>query len=415
MFGVIYGDQAKYFEDEIRPQLKHNKIGVVAMASKGPNLNASQFYITVADRLPALDGKHTIFGEVAEGIDNLLKINESFTDDDGRPLKVVRIRHTVVLHDPFDDPRGLEIPNQSPIPIRDTKMHALEDDADIEEDIPEDELQKRLAEKEARARAEVLTMLGDLPDADVKPPENVLFVCKLNPVTRDSDLELIFSRFGDIKSCEIIRDKRSGESLCYAFVEFATQAQCEEAYFKMNNVLIDDRRIHVDFSQSVSKMVDWKKEGGWKQYFASQAKMRNKDGGKDSGGKGPSRPGGFTALQMRHGGAQRPSRPGPSAGAGYGMLFDETEEDLPRESSSKRQKISEHEHRRHDRDSHRDHGRDRERDRDHGRDRDRDRDRNRDYDRNRDRDSRDYDRSRDRHHYDRDRDRNRDADRYQRR
>ena len=38
-----------------------------------------------------------------------------------------------------------------------------------------------------------LEMTGDLPDADVKPPEEVLFVCKLNPVTRDEDLELIFS------------------------------------------------------------------------------------------------------------------------------------------------------------------------------------------------------------------------------
>ena len=45
-------------------------------------------------------------------------------------------------------------------------------------------------------------MLGDLPDADIPPPENVLFVCKLNPVTEDDDLELIFGRFGDIKSCQ---------------------------------------------------------------------------------------------------------------------------------------------------------------------------------------------------------------------
>lgn len=33
----------------------------------------------------------------------------------------------------------------------------------------------------------------------MKPPENVLFVCKLNPVTREEDLELIFSKFGEIK------------------------------------------------------------------------------------------------------------------------------------------------------------------------------------------------------------------------
>ena len=41
-------------------------------------------------------------------------------------------------------------------------------------------------------------MVGDLPDANVAPPENVLFVCKLNPVTNDDDLEIIFSRLKNI-------------------------------------------------------------------------------------------------------------------------------------------------------------------------------------------------------------------------
>ena len=40
---------------------------------------------------------------------------------------------------------------------------------------------------------------GDIPDADMKPPEDVLFVCKLNPVTTSDDLEIIFSRFGAIE------------------------------------------------------------------------------------------------------------------------------------------------------------------------------------------------------------------------
>ena len=46
-------------------------------------------------------------------------------------------------------------------------------------------------------------MVGDLPFAEIKPPENVLFVCKLNPVTRDEDLELLFSRFGEIRRYNI--------------------------------------------------------------------------------------------------------------------------------------------------------------------------------------------------------------------
>lgn len=44
----------------------------------------------------------------------------------------------------------------------------------------------------------MLEIIGDLPDKDVKPPDNVLFVCKLNSVTTDEDLEVIFSRYADL-------------------------------------------------------------------------------------------------------------------------------------------------------------------------------------------------------------------------
>jgi len=106
----------------------------------------------------------------------------------------------------------------------------------------------------AAASALTLEMVGDLPFANVRPPENVLFVCKLNSVTRDEDLELIFSRFGKIMSCQVIRDKKTGDSLQYAFIEFDKREDAEQAYFKMQNVLIDDRRIWVDFSQSVARI-----------------------------------------------------------------------------------------------------------------------------------------------------------------
>ena len=70
-------------------------------------------------------------------------------------------------------------------------------------------------------------------------------------ILTDEDLNLLFSRFGKIVSCEVIRDKRTNDSLQYAFIEFEHQKDCEQAYFKMQEVLIDDHRIHVDFSQSV--------------------------------------------------------------------------------------------------------------------------------------------------------------------
>jgi peptidyl-prolyl cis-trans isomerase-like 4 len=129
-------------------------------------------------------------------------------------------------------------------------------DENLDEDNDPEALEKVRREREARAQALTLEMVGDLPFAEVAPPENVLFVCKLNPVTQDEDLELIFSRFGKILSCEVIRDKRTGDSLQYAFIEYTNQKDCEQAYFKMDGVLIDDHRIHVDFSQSVSKIAD---------------------------------------------------------------------------------------------------------------------------------------------------------------
>lgn len=61
-----------------------------------------------------------------------------------------------------------------------------------------EEVEELIADKEAKARATILEMVGDLPTADAAPPENVLFVCKLNPVTTDDDLMIIFSRFGKI-------------------------------------------------------------------------------------------------------------------------------------------------------------------------------------------------------------------------
>ncbi|CDR96627.1 RNA recognition motif domain containing protein, putative [Babesia bigemina] len=128
-----------------------------------------------------------------------------------------------------------------------------------------------LKEREAKSRAVVLEILGDIPDADVAPPKNVLFVCKLNPVTEQDDLKLIFSRFGPVRSCDVIRDYKTGDSLQYAFVEFETEEACNDAYFKMQNVLVDDRRIHVDFCQSVS--------GFWKRFKENGTFTREVKGG----------------------------------------------------------------------------------------------------------------------------------------
>ena len=84
----------------------------------------------------------------------------------------------------------------------------LEDDVDLSK-LP-DESKETV---DAKQRAHVLEMLDDLPEADIEPPKNVLFVCKLNQVTQGDDLEVIFSKFGVVKSCEVIHDWKTGDSL----------------------------------------------------------------------------------------------------------------------------------------------------------------------------------------------------------
>lgn len=236
----LYGDQATYFEDEIRPQLKHDSIGVVAMANVKTNLNGSAFYITLRQHLDYLDEKHTIFGQIAEGFDVLTKINEVFVDDDFRPLQNIRVKHTVILDDPFPDPPMLVVPGESPLPVPDQfDKDRIRDDENWEDefkDMTAGQVEQLLAQRAAKSRAAVLEMLGDLPSQDVAPPDNVLFICKLNKVTTDEDLELIFSRFGTIVKCEVIRDWKTGASLNYAFIEFANTEATERAYFKVRYV-----------------------------------------------------------------------------------------------------------------------------------------------------------------------------------
>ncbi|XP_071551656.1 peptidyl-prolyl cis-trans isomerase sig-7 [Panulirus ornatus] len=269
IFKKMFGDHARFYEGEKLPIMKHTQLGTVSMVSCGSNLYGSQFFITLGENLDSLDAEHLVFGQVVEGMEVINKLNQTLTDEKNRPYQDIRISHTVVLDDPYPDPREVEFPNESPKPTREvfeSEYIAVDENIDDTEGKTMEEIQEEIEEREAKARATILEMVGDLPDADMAPPENVLFVCKLNPVTTSEDLEIIFSRFGKINSCEVIRDRVTNNSLQYAFIEFAETKSCEDSYFKMDNVLIDDRRIHVDFSQSVSKL-RWRGKGRGVEFF----------------------------------------------------------------------------------------------------------------------------------------------------
>lgn len=147
------------------------------------------------------------------------------------------MRHPILMlrsvDDPFPDPAGLTKPPSSPTRPPDDSTRIAEDE-DALATLPEEEEERERRKKAAAASALTLEMVGDLPFANVRPPENVLFVCKLNPVTRDEDLELIFSRFGTIMSCQVIRDKRTGDSLQYAFIEFDKREDAEQVWISFH-------------------------------------------------------------------------------------------------------------------------------------------------------------------------------------
>jgi peptidyl-prolyl cis-trans isomerase B (cyclophilin B) len=87
--GTGTGGPGYTFKDEIND---HKVVkGALAMANAGPNTNGSQFFIVTTEAAPWLDGKHTVFGEVTEGMDVVDKIGTLPTDSRDRPTQEARI------------------------------------------------------------------------------------------------------------------------------------------------------------------------------------------------------------------------------------------------------------------------------------------------------------------------------------
>ena len=92
--GTGTGGPGYQFEDEINP---HKVVrGALAMANAGPNTNGSQFFIVTTGAAPWLDGKHTVFGEIVEGMDTVDAIEASETDAGDKPHEEARIESVEV-------------------------------------------------------------------------------------------------------------------------------------------------------------------------------------------------------------------------------------------------------------------------------------------------------------------------------
>jgi cyclophilin family peptidyl-prolyl cis-trans isomerase len=95
--GTGSGGPGYTFEDEFNDHKVER--GALAMANAGPNTNGSQFFIVTTESAPWLDGKHTVFGKVTEGMDVVDEISEVPRDARDKPRDDV-VMESVTVSDP---------------------------------------------------------------------------------------------------------------------------------------------------------------------------------------------------------------------------------------------------------------------------------------------------------------------------